>query len=255
MLGAITVGAARRRRARRGLDRGRRLRGRSRPRLRGQRARRALRRRGLPAGSAPTSSTCRPTTCSTAQGRRPTSSGTSPTRCRSTAGRSSAGEREAGPPDRRTIVRTSWVVRRARRQHGEDDPAPGRRARALAFVDDQRGHPTFAADLAPMLRRLVDRPRPGVHHVTNQGAVSWFEFAADVLAAGRARSGAGAADHDRRARPAPPGAPARPTRCSTTPCCAWRPPAPSRLPCAAGSRRGGDPATGGATDAGRWLGQ
>jgi dTDP-4-dehydrorhamnose reductase len=53
----------------------------------------------------------------------------------------------------------------------------------LAFVDDQRGHPTFTADLAPMLRRLgVDRV-PGIVHVTNQRGVSWFEFAREVMAA------------------------------------------------------------------------
>jgi dTDP-4-dehydrorhamnose reductase len=51
----------------------------------------------------------------------------------------------------------------------------------LSFVDDQRGHPTFTADAAPMLRRLGLERRSGLHHVTNQGAVSWFEFAAKVL--------------------------------------------------------------------------
>jgi dTDP-4-dehydrorhamnose reductase len=53
----------------------------------------------------------------------------------------------------------------------------------LTFVDDQRGHPTFTADLAPMLRRLAVDCRPGVHHVTNQGAVTWFEFARATMAA------------------------------------------------------------------------
>ena len=54
---------------------------------------------------------------------------------------------------------------------------------ALAFVDDQRGHPTFTADLAPLLRRLAVDRRSGVIHATNQGAVSWYEFVGDVLAA------------------------------------------------------------------------
>ena len=61
--------------------------------------------------------------------------------------------------------------------------AGGDDTRALAFVDDQRGQPTFTADLAPMLRRLAVERRSGVFHVTNQGAVSWFEFARAVLAA------------------------------------------------------------------------
>jgi dTDP-4-dehydrorhamnose reductase len=34
-----------------------------------------------------------------------------------------------------------------------------------------------------MIRRLAVERRPGLFHVTNQGAVSWFEFARAVLAA------------------------------------------------------------------------
>jgi dTDP-4-dehydrorhamnose reductase len=99
-----------------------------------------------------------------------------------------AGEREALVLGRAaTIVRTSWVagehganmVRTILRLLAAGDDTPGR----LAFVDDQRGCPTFTADLAPMLRRLALDRRGGIHHVTNQGAVSWFEFARAVAEA------------------------------------------------------------------------
>jgi dTDP-4-dehydrorhamnose reductase len=53
----------------------------------------------------------------------------------------------------------------------------------LSFVDDQHGHPTFADDLASMIQRLVEERRTGTFHVTNQGAVSWYEFAREVLLA------------------------------------------------------------------------
>jgi dTDP-4-dehydrorhamnose reductase len=99
-----------------------------------------------------------------------------------------AGEREAqalGPAA--TVVRTSWVcgehganmVRTIMRLVGGGDRGPG----SLAFVDDQRGHPTFTADLAPMVLRLARERRGGLYHVTNQGAVSWYEFARDVVTA------------------------------------------------------------------------
>jgi dTDP-4-dehydrorhamnose reductase len=99
-----------------------------------------------------------------------------------------AGEREAlvlGAAA--TIVRTSWVagehgsniVATILRLLADGDDTPGR----LAFVDDQRGCPTFTADLAPMLRRLALDRRGGVHHVTNQDPVSWFEFAQAVVVA------------------------------------------------------------------------
>ena len=53
----------------------------------------------------------------------------------------------------------------------------------LRFVDDQRGHPTFTADLAAVIETLVVERRPGLFHATNQGAVSWYEFARAVLEA------------------------------------------------------------------------
>lgn len=85
------------------------------------------------------------------------------------------------------VVRTSWVsglhgsnvVRTILRLVAAGDARPG----MLAFVDDQRGCPTFTADLAPLLLHLAGERRGGVIHATNQGAVSWFEFAAAVLAA------------------------------------------------------------------------
>ena len=101
---------------------------------------------------------------------------------RSVYGRSKlAGEGEAGP--NATIVRTSWVcgehgsnmVRTVLRLASEHD--------TLSFVDDQHGCPTFTADLAPMLRRLALERRTGIHHVTNQGAVSWYEFVRSIVAA------------------------------------------------------------------------
>ena len=95
-----------------------------------------------------------------------------------------AGEREAvdGAPGA-TVVRTSWVCG----EHGANMVKTVLRLAAehpvLSFVDDQRGHPTFTADLAPVVRRLALDRRPGLFHVTNQGAVSWYEFAGAVLAA------------------------------------------------------------------------
>jgi dTDP-4-dehydrorhamnose reductase len=53
----------------------------------------------------------------------------------------------------------------------------------LTFVDDQVGHPTFADDAAKMIVRLATEGRAGLWHVTNQGAVSWYEFAREVMRA------------------------------------------------------------------------
>ena len=55
--------------------------------------------------------------------------------------------------------------------------------RRLAFVDDQRGHPTLTADLAPLLRRLARRAseRRVPRHEPGRGAL--VEFAREVVAA------------------------------------------------------------------------
>ncbi len=93
-----------------------------------------------------------------------------------------AGEQAAGPAA--AVARTSWVCG----EHGNNMVKLVLRLasnpdQALAFVDDQRGHPTFTADLAPALRRLAVDRRVGIHHLTNQGAVSWYEFVREILSA------------------------------------------------------------------------
>ena len=92
-----------------------------------------------------------------------------------------AGERELDPGS--TVVRTSWVCGRYGQNMVKTILRVAESNPELAFVDDQRGHPTFAQDLATMIVRLVTERRPGTFHVTNQGAVSWYEFARAVLEA------------------------------------------------------------------------
>src|SRR3954453_16186964 len=81
------------------------------------------------------------------------------------------------------VVRTSWVVGRHGANMAKTVLRLAQGDAPLRFVDDQRGCPTIAADLATMLRTFVVERLPGTWHVTNQGAVSWFEFAGEVLRA------------------------------------------------------------------------
>ena len=92
-----------------------------------------------------------------------------------------AGERALGATD--AIVRISWVcgfyggnmVKTILRLAEQPQ---------LKFVDDQIGNPTFADDAAEMIVRIATEKRSGTWHVTNQGEVSWYEFAREVLIAG-----------------------------------------------------------------------
>jgi dTDP-4-dehydrorhamnose reductase len=89
------------------------------------------------------------------------------------------GEHEC--PEGATIVRTSWVcgfggsnmVKTALRLAEADGP--------LRFVDDQHGSPTFTADLASALVTLATDRVPGLFHVTNTGATTWYGFVRAVL--------------------------------------------------------------------------
>ena len=47
----------------------------------------------------------------------------------------------------------------------------------VSVVDDQRGQPTYAGDLAEQILLLLDaRPPAGTFHATNAGATTWFEL-------------------------------------------------------------------------------
>lgn len=83
------------------------------------------------------------------------------------------------------IVRTAWVSG----AHGANMVKTALRLAAadpegvLRFVDDQRGTPTFTADLAPAIVRLALDRCPGTFHATNQGDTTWFGFVQATLAA------------------------------------------------------------------------
>jgi len=51
----------------------------------------------------------------------------------------------------------------------------------IKVVDDQRGAPTFTQDLAKAIADLVTTECYGIYHVTNQGTVSWYNFARTIF--------------------------------------------------------------------------
>jgi len=93
-----------------------------------------------------------------------------------------AGEDVLGPDD--TVVRTSWVCGRHGRNFVKTILDRAAEGQTLTVVDDQHGCPTFAEDLAGMLRQLVVGRIPGLFHVTNQGPTTWFRLAHDAVEAG-----------------------------------------------------------------------
>lgn len=55
----------------------------------------------------------------------------------------------------------------------------------IRVVNDQWGSPTYAADLAEAVVRILDEEDPaahaGVYHYTNEGVCSWYEFAREIF--------------------------------------------------------------------------
>lgn len=51
----------------------------------------------------------------------------------------------------------------------------------IHVVNDQFGRPTSVRSLAPRLLDLAASGRPGIHHVCDQGAASWFDFATAIV--------------------------------------------------------------------------
>jgi len=80
-----------------------------------------------------------------------------------------------------TIARVSWVAGYHGRNIVKLAVDRARRGEPMRFVDDQRGSPSFAADLAAGLVTLVrDRPK-GIVHLTNAGTTTWFGLVRAVV--------------------------------------------------------------------------
>ena len=122
--------------------------------------------------------------------------------------------RSANP--RHAIVRTAWVVSPHRSNFVRTMLRLAAERERLSVVDDQRGCPTSAADLAAALRlialRLAADPEAptGTFHCVNAGVTTWCGFARAILA-GAARRGGRAVPVDpipTRAYPTPARRPA-----------------------------------------------
>jgi dTDP-4-dehydrorhamnose reductase len=80
------------------------------------------------------------------------------------------------------LIRTAWMYGRQGKNFVKTILAKAREAGRLEVVDDQRGSPTYAKDLAAAVERLLIGHHTGVFHVTNRGSCSWHGFALKILA-------------------------------------------------------------------------
>jgi dTDP-4-dehydrorhamnose reductase len=111
------------------------------------------------------------------------------------------GVREVHP--RHVIVRTSWLFGPGGANFVDTILAKARAGERLRVVDDQRGSPTFAHDLAQGLLRLMEAAQYGTYHCTNSGDCTWYELAERALAGAGLRVPLERTDTASFPRPAP----------------------------------------------------
>ena len=82
-------------------------------------------------------------------------------------------------PDGTVILRTAWVYSEFGNNFVKTMIRLMKERPAINVVDDQIGSPTYAADLAAAILTIIKSPRfvPGIYHYSNEGRISWFEFA------------------------------------------------------------------------------
>jgi dTDP-4-dehydrorhamnose reductase len=77
------------------------------------------------------------------------------------------------------IIRTSWLYSKYGKNFVKTMLRLLKEKEEISVVNDQLGSPTHAADLAAFILLLVASKKwhPGIYHFSNDGAISWYDFA------------------------------------------------------------------------------
>ncbi len=80
------------------------------------------------------------------------------------------------------VVRTAWIYGATGTNFVKTMARLQRERDTVSVVDDQRGTPTWSADLAAALAQLARSEAPaGTYHCTNGGDTTWFGFARAIF--------------------------------------------------------------------------
>lgn len=79
------------------------------------------------------------------------------------------------------IVRTSWLFGRNGNNFIRTILGAARKGSSLRVVNDQKGSPTYAKDLAEHTLTMIHAGCRSTYHVTNSGSCTWFELASNAL--------------------------------------------------------------------------
>jgi dTDP-4-dehydrorhamnose reductase len=79
------------------------------------------------------------------------------------------------------IVRSSWLFGTGGKCFPDTILKLASSRPSLKVVNDQRGCPTYAQDLACAIIQLCQKNARGIFHATNAGDCTWFEFAREII--------------------------------------------------------------------------
>lgn len=90
-------------------------------------------------------------------------------------------EQEVKKLDRYYIVRISWVFGKNGNNFIKTMIRLSETKKELNIVSDQIGSPTYTVDLASAIVDMIGAEKYGVYHLTNEGYVSWADFAREIF--------------------------------------------------------------------------
>ena len=79
------------------------------------------------------------------------------------------------------IVRTAWLYGYVGKNFVYTMINLAKKLDKITVVDDQRGNPTHANDLAYHILKLIKTEEYGVYHCTGKGECSWYDFASKII--------------------------------------------------------------------------
>ena len=97
-----------------------------------------------------------------------------------------AGEKAAFATSRSVVIRTSWLYSSFGNNFVKTMLRLGKERETLNVVFDQVGTPTYAADLAQTIMKIVKSAeqnglKTGIFHYSNEGVCSWYDFAREIM--------------------------------------------------------------------------
>lgn len=83
--------------------------------------------------------------------------------------------------DKYFIVRTSWLYGYIGKNFVKTIIKLASEKDEIKVVNDQRGNPTNANDLAYHILKIAQTDEYGIYHCTGEGECTWFEFATEIV--------------------------------------------------------------------------